>query len=555
MLSEAYTIRPYGLSYHLFFAVTHYFGLGWNYAAVFGSFLLIGVFVLITLDEYKQLHGVLLLIVTGLGVIVLWQRGEITFIGLVPLGSYSATMIAGLIGGITFAGIRYNPSGSGSSLSHDLTSTTADKSPREFNRALPRAFYLVSAIVLIGLFERIFTYDSPIVFLQQQVVTQPITLDAILLGESMSYVLASGFFLTSLFLFRSNTHDKEIIVIGATGTGKSTMMAGLNYSIPEYKTSSRRLSNPNPPLRVLTERLSNDGFEGFPSTPNDQVLPLKFTYKHGILFPRKVTIRTFDYAGDHIKGLRPWQNEEDTITNDMDEAFDAANYLLRQATAGGEGDEGGFYDVEWFGGRDGVGKDPRNFDDVDDDESNSEIVQKLIKDMIWFSDSIGLIYPLEDYADPAVEDGTIPSYVDVDDGSVVQRRRRKEYVGTYDLLCKEYPNKDVFYITTFADLAINDFELQSRWSEREISHLNRWDLFTDHIKQRFLNIGKPGGSKVVNESYDLVPVYFPVTNEEPPADSEDGDEGEGEYDIELNTSDSRLPLHGAEKLLDRMGEE
>jgi hypothetical protein len=556
MLAEAWNERPLGLSFHIFYGAAHVLGIDPHDLFIFGSFLFIGLFVLISLDEYKQTNGVLLLGVTAIGAALLLQRG--VFVEYVNWTQSPAVMVGGFLSGIGIGGLKRDSNG----IYHDLTRSRPNASVREFDRAMPRVFYLVGIIAGVGLFERVFQYDSPIVYLGDRVVLQPFQFLSIELGETLPFVLATGVFLGTIYRFRSNLYDKEIIVLGATGSGKSSLMAGLDYSIEGYMSGGRRAAKPSEPLRKLSSRLGDGGLNAFPSTPKNQALPLEFSYKHGVLFPRKVTIRTLDYAGDHLQGLSPHESPGEVATDDIEEVFDIARYLLDNATPEGAEDAGSeWYDVDWFGDRDHIGTDPYSMEAFETPVGEArmgkaEIVEELVKDMIWHADSIGMLYPLEDYAFMTFERGTNPPYIEPDyDEERVEPFTRPRDVGAYQDTYhridngEQYLDTDIFYIATFADLAVKDYDYFSDGASRGFGHLDRWDLFASHIKAEFLNAGDDrfGESELTTDSYDLVPVYYPIENTSPIGSDE-------ELEIDLNTADSRLPLHGSQELLDRMGE-
>jgi hypothetical protein len=544
--------KPYGITHHLFYSASLVLGLDPRSILVFASFIFIGLFVLIAFDEYKQMNGILLLGVTGIGAAILLRRG--IFINNLNLASSPLLILGGFLTGIVLGGLKRDSNG----FYHDFTRGDDNSSVREFDRAMPRVFLVVSAIVLLGLVERLFQYDSPIVFDNTQVVFQDFQLLAVQLGETFPYIIASGVFLGSIYEFRSNVHNKEIILLGGTGSGKSTTMAGLDYSIDQYMGGGRRAAKPNGPLEILSSRLNDEDLEAFPSTPEAQVLPLEFSYKHGLLFPRKVTIRTLDYAGDHMQGLRPHESSEDVATDDIDEVFEVGKHMLENATPDGTADEdeidNAWFDIDWFGDTMDVGKKPTKLDAFSSDDGHPEIVSTLIKDLIWHADSIGMLYPLEDYAYMTFERGTSPPYIEAnhEEKEVKTFTRPRDidgYKRSYSKIEKSTNRSDIFYVATFSDLAIRDFEYMSKWADMGVNHLDRWDLFAQHIKKEFLNSEKSRAeSHLPDGSHDLVPIYYPIENTEP-VDIGDADD----FEIDLDASDSRLPLHGGRELLDRMG--
>jgi hypothetical protein len=540
MLSVAWTERPLGLSAHLFYGTLGLLGLETDAALAFLSFAVVGLFLLTAADEYKQLHGVLLLVATAVGSVVLFERG--VFVTAVDWASNVPWVVAGVGTGLVAGGLKRD----GFRLTHDAFRSGRTSSRFEFDRALYRVFAVVSVIVVVGFFEQLLVYDSPLVYVDGELVRQQATVHGLAVRESMGSAVSSAVFLGGIYVFRSNTKEKNIVLLGATGTGKSTLMAGLNYAAPEY-TSGRAVTDDNEPLWELTRRLREQGFSGFPSTPNGQAFPMEFTYKHGLLFPRKVTVRTLDYAGDHLQGFTPRTDASETVTSGIDEAFAVAEYLLNNAesvnTSGprSSSDET-FASIDWYGDSADVGTNPHEIDALAALDTDAEIVREIVRDMAYYADSIGLLYPLEDYADRTVENGTQRPYVRVSrsGGIVPTRDRTSDYERVFNRIDDAYhETTDIFCVATFADLVVDDFAVNG---PSGVDHRDRWDIFGAWVREEYL-----AGHLPADAAYDPIPVYFPVVSEEPPGRGE-------ELEIDLDATGERLPLCGARELLDRMGE-
>jgi energy-coupling factor transporter ATP-binding protein EcfA2 len=566
MLSVSWSARPLGLTAHLFYGTLGTLGVGVDTALAFCSFTVLGLFLLTALDEYKQVHGVLLLVATAVGSVILFERG--VFVTAIDWGSEIPSMVAGLATGLVVGGLERD----GFGLTHDVFQNGRTTGRFEFDRALSRVFLVVSVIVVVGLIEQLFVYESPLVYAAGEFRRQPATLHRVALADSLGSAVSAAVFLGTIYVFRSNTKQKDIVLLGATGAGKSTLMAGLNYAAPEY-TSGRTATDDNEPLWVLTNRLREYGFAGFPSTPNGQAFPMAFTYKHGFLFPRKVTVRTLDYAGDHLQGFTPRTDASETATASMDEAFAVAEFLLNNAesvettgerradggaeaetagerTATGERATGeragtggdGFAAIEWYGDSATVGTNPKEIDTLADCDTDSAVVREIVRDMAFYADSIGLLYPLEDYADTTVQNGTHKPYVSLDRrGRIVPTRDRSaDYEQVFRRIDEAYrADKRLFCVATFADLVTDDFAVNG---PAGVDHEDRWDLFGEYVRREFLTGRLPSDT-----AYDPIPVYFPITSESPPGPGE-------ELEIDLDAPGDRLPLRGASELLDRMGE-
>lgn len=504
VVADAYGGPPRGLSYHLFFAAGGLVGLSPDGTVVFAATLLTGVLALVAFDRYRRFNGLVLLVVAAGGLVVLTDAGLVRVDWAAHPLAAGAGLTTGLLGGgLTFRG---GPD-------HDVFDTTGSSSRLEFPHATPRLAVLLSIVTVAAVAESAVVYDSPVVYRDGAITTQQFAVRSVNLAGLPVGVLAGLVFLASVWLFRDATAEREVTVLGATGAGKTAAMAGLAASVDDYAGGQCSL---NPPLQRLRAELDERGT--FPSTPRTAVVPLRMTFRHGWLLPRKVTVRTVDYAGNHLDSFSP-VDPSAAATANADEAFEVVRHLYNTRAAA-DPDQTPLDDP---------GTSP---DDVPAlaELADDELVPQLLCDVVAHSDGVGLLYPMDDFAAPAVRAGCQPPYVDVDGVEVVNPRDREAYLSTFRAVVDAYDDTDLFAVATKADI------VRRYCTEVEDADPVRdWTGFGETVARTCVGDTLPTG-------LELLPVHFVVEAE---AD---------ETVLVADAADGNYPLRGAGHLLDRVGD-
>jgi len=506
VVADAYSQPPRGLSYHAFFVAGSLVGLSPGGTVVFAAASLAGSFVLVACDRYRRFTGVVLLAVGAGGLVSLTDAGvaRVDWAAHVPVALLGvATGLVG--GGLT---LRGGPS-------HDVFDTTGSDTRLEFPHAIPRLFVVLSVVTVVAVVDAAVVYDSPVVYRDGGVVSQQFTLRAVAGWGVLLDAAAGVVFLGAVWSFGDATAEREVALLGATGAGKTATMAGLAASVDDYAGGQYALGVP---LQRLRAELDERGT--FPSTPRTAVVPLRTTFRHGWLLPRKVTVRTLDYAGNHLDEFTPIDPSA-TATADADEAFAVARHV---------------YNTRAAADPDRTPPDGRNPDDVPAlaELSDDEIVPQLLRDVVAHSDGVGLLYPMDDFAAPAVRAGCQPPYADVDGVEVVNPRNREAYQSTFRTVVDSYGGqKDLFAVATKADLVrryCTDVE--------NADPSDDWTGFGETVARSCVGDELPASLR-----HGLVPVHFEVAGRR-----------EGETVLVADTDDDQYPLRGAGHLLDRVGD-
>jgi hypothetical protein len=518
-VGQEYSQGPRGLSYHLFFTVGDLLGFSPEGAVVFAATLVFGLFLLMTADRYRRFNGLVLLLVSVGGVLLMNQAG----IARVDWFAHGQAAGLGLVSGVVGGGITVR-GGPG----HDVFKQSGTVSRLEFPKVVPRLFNILFVVGVTVLVESLVVYDSPLVYRAGDVVFQPFAFIAPGDGQWLYNAFVVTVFLGTVWWFKDATADREVTILGATGTGKTATMAGLAMSVDDYSDGDYDL---NRPLQELRRELDQEGL--FRSTDTEAVPPLQMTFKHGRLLPRKVTVRAVDYAGNHIENFEPI-DAKNAATADIDEAFDVATYMYNkpdEETEGGQSDQ--LVD----------GKNPDEVPELEELDNDQEIILQLLHDIVAYSDSVALLYPMDDFAEEAVAEGNVPAHVDIDGTEVETPRAREDYVESLRQVARKYrTEKDVFAVGTKADIVKRHCEV-----EHGVDTTRDWDEFGDTI-----------GNELIDTSTDdslqdkVIPVHFEVEGREGDDDETD-DEGRGETILKTDDGDGRYPLRGAGHLLDRMG--
>lgn len=459
---------------------------------------ILGLMVLISLDNYKYLYGYLLFGATFIAFFALIQHPTVVDPTEWEWMSNLPYLLVGLGLGIILGGIRWNRSGvvGDRSLTHDyLEYRSKPGGDLVFNRALSRLLFVLGGLLLFLLFEYLVIYNlSPLEIVDFN--TSGIGLD----------VIATFCVLSILWTVRTYTADTNTILIGATGSGKTTAMAGLGYTAPMYTTVESDQS-----LKKLTDVLRRRGFEGIASTAQNENVPIQLSFKHGFLFPRRMKLNTIDYAGElieHSSGKdshqiavpKPAAAEDKIVTDSYEEAFGIARYLRwkmdNSSRGGGEtfitetGPVGINPDQEKFSWP----ADAKNGDDFD----QSGVMKYVIQDMMYYADTIGLVLPMDDFGKYATKNKSPDWAYMTSEGELKQTRDRGEYLsvfdriydrlgsGTYSHNGEDYSGKgnDVFYLFTFADVAIPSFHDEVERVAQPAT--DRPESFTKFILDKFI---------------------------------------------------------------------
>jgi hypothetical protein len=508
VVADAYSQPPRGLSYHAFFAVASSVGVSPGGAVVFAATLLTGLFVLVACDRYRRFTGLVLLAVGVGGLVLLTDAG----LARVDWAAHTPAALLGLTAGLVGGGLTLR-GGPG----HAVFDTTGSDSRLEFPRAIPRLFVLLSALTVVAVVESTVVYDSPVVYRDGAVVNQQFTFRAVTAAGLPLDAAAAVVFLGVVWLFRDATAEREVTLLGATGAGKTAVMAGLAASVDDYAGGQYTL---DAPLRRLRADLDERGT--FPSTPRTAAVPLRMTFRHGWLLPRKVTVRTLDYAGNHLDKFSPIDPSA-TATADADEVFAVARHLYNTRAAA---------DPD----RSPLDDPGRNPDDVPGlaELADDEIVPQLLRDLVAHSDGVGLLYPMDDFAAPAVRAGCQPPYVDVDGVEVVNPRNREAYQSTFRAVVDAYGTQtDLFAVATKADIV-----RRYCTDVADADPLHDWDGFGETIARTCVGDELPASLR-----RELLPVHFAVSGRR-----------DGETVLAADSDDGQYPLRGAGHLLDRVGD-
>ncbi len=529
--------------------------------------IILGLMSLISLDHYKYLYGYILFAATVIAFLALMQDPTVRNPTDWAWMANAPYLLIGIGIGIVIGGLRWDRSGARGdrSLTHDYLKYQSKPGGNiEFNSALSRLLSVLGGLLVFLLFEYIIIYNlSPFEIVELN--TSGIGLDVI---STLCVLLILG-------SVRTYTADTNTILIGATGSGKTTAMAGLGYSAGMYTDVESDQS-----LKKLTDVLRKRGFEGITSTAQNENVPIQLSFKHGFLFPRRINLSTIDYAGELIESSpgkdsqqitvpKPAAAEETVITDSYEEAFRIARFLRwSMDNSGGKKGETFISDSKPVGIDPSKDKFSWPKDAKDGDEFDQSAVMKyIIQDMIYYADSIGLVLPMDDFGKYATKNKT-PDWAHVrPDGELKQTRDRGNYEQVFDRIYdrlgggkykhdgKEYSGKgnDVFYLLTFADVAIPSFQKEKERVAQPAT--DRPKEFTKFLLEKFLpeyDVTKYLGGLYAESSHHGAAPEYDQDNARPVNFDVSKSETDSETPAELVDKD-RPVLYGTKDLLERIG--
>lgn len=261
-------------------------------ALMFGGYL--GLLVLLTLDPKKRVQGLLLWLGTVSALIGLLSIG--LFIPNIDFGENIVWMLSGfVVGGVL---------GGGRQLLEVRTATAL-----EFRRSATLLFYLVSAIVVVGLVEYHVNLPQFVQVAGDEVqlltVAPTVELNWDSLGRNS--VMAAVFVVT---LRRFVTYDasESFFILGPPGSGKSLFLVG-KYLAALDDAVGREADTPLNPSSDLMELVgaldaaSKDTGWKLDSTGATDVEDLQFSFIDGRVFPKNIELSSLDYAGEYLEEL------------------------------------------------------------------------------------------------------------------------------------------------------------------------------------------------------------------------------------------------------------
>lgn len=265
---------------------------------------LLGLLVLMVLDQKKRVQALLLLIGTFIGVLVVSSQGLL-------LSNIS------LVGNIHWVGIGILI---GMALGGGEKLLDFDQPPhrKEFRRASQGVYFLIALITILSFLEAHVTY--PHLF---QVTREGVELRTI--QNSSFGIVTDGLLFNTLaaggFLFIANrfiTYDanKNFFILGPRGSGKSLFLIGAYLQALDRMRDSNQATplNPSQDLMAMVEQLDRDTNEWIvESTGRGEVNILEFQWVQGSVFPTNINISGVDYAGEYLERL------PDALTGVMDD--------------------------------------------------------------------------------------------------------------------------------------------------------------------------------------------------------------------------------------------
>jgi len=268
-------------------------GLAPEPAIEFAGMLGLGVYaalvLLFTLDVTKRVQGVLLAIGSTLALGLLWSQ-RVFLPAIDPRVPNGVALVVGVLAGLAIEADRL--------WRLDLAESTlrrpalGDGRIVEFRAAALTLFVLLTVAVAVTL-------------VAANVAGVLQALD----------VVASLAFVGMLFQFVRYESETGYVALGPERSGKSMLTLGLCQALLDRSSHAPR---PTDYLREAFERTSNldatDDRWPIPSTPRDGIRIGSFEVIAGSLFPRRLEVRTMDYAGQHLSRIAElFAQDEETV--------------------------------------------------------------------------------------------------------------------------------------------------------------------------------------------------------------------------------------------------
>lgn len=447
----------------------------------------LGLVIVAVFDYFKRVQGVLLMVGTILTGIGLTVRGLL--IPDVPWLSFPTLplFLLGIgVGAVVFGGaVRAIDRGR----------------PLQFPRAYRSLLWLLIIVTGLGFLEAHIQYQAPMVGFGGSFYFRDFYIDG-LDGNLLFLDLVGSVGLIRLMAwFTGHESEKEVVIIGPTGSGKTWLFGGLNYYL-----ENQNEYNPNAiptqaegAVQGTTGKMRAQNFDDIEST--NEATRLGFQFVHGDLLKQRVKVKSLDYSGEALQYFDILDPEEDDI--------DA--YNLEEALDNAEG------------------------------ASSARRLGRHLSEIVYHAECVGMVVPLDQHAKVAISRGTVPEYLDPDNLQTRNRMDKSAYHTKYEDIAREY-DKDKFIIATMADIAKFDYE-----ATKGTTAVTEWYQFREHVTEEFTKPEILGITQYLQGDDKLVhPIYFKIDPDNPKTP-------EGNIKPDLNPNDGFPGLRRAKDLLDRIG--
>lgn len=291
MLGQAW--ERSGFIYSIF-RLRHLVGIELESVAAFIIGIFISLLALMTYDQKKRLQGVLLLIGTAIGLVILAQM-DLLLVNI-DFSDHIISLVGGLAIGLLLGGIR-------------KILNTASGQPPEFRRASKGVYIILVLITVFAFIEFHIAYPNPLEVDGQTarlvVPTGEIGLRSEPVKLLQNTVLSTGLIITTK-RFVEYDAEQEFLVLGPKGSGKSLFLVGAYLQALERYSSGQTETplQPSQDLMELVGKIDEDDDGWFVEATRSQELgTLEFQYVHGKVFPKNVTLSGIDYAGEWLEDL------------------------------------------------------------------------------------------------------------------------------------------------------------------------------------------------------------------------------------------------------------
>lgn len=291
MLANAW--QSAGISKSLF-ELRELAGLGLDAISVLALGLFLGLLVLMTLDPKKRIQALLLWFGLVVALPGLWSQGLFTP-GRLNIVQNILYLIGGIVAGIVLGG------------GEELFEASSFNSV-EFRRASKGIYVILVAVIVVAWFEFHFTYPTPFHVQDGSLVVGPFDSSVGIVTDGIiQNTLLAGAFVFAVNRFVQYDSERQFLVLGPKGSGKSLFMVGAFLeALDQYDEGNKNQTtmDPSSDLMSLVSKLDRDDEGWFlDATRTQELEELEFQYVHGSVFPKNMKLEGIDYAGEHLEDI------------------------------------------------------------------------------------------------------------------------------------------------------------------------------------------------------------------------------------------------------------